>query len=92
MIFAAVFIAGWTMLRERSAWRRVWATGAVALVVFGVVFTATRVNLAQLHNELRFRGDAHTALEAVLRDPAVRRVLGDATFPQIRSSTSTTSR
>ena len=71
MVFAAVFIAGWTMLRERSAWRRVWATGAAALVIFGIVFTATRVNLEQLHNELRFRGDAHTALEAVLRDPAV---------------------
>jgi hypothetical protein len=71
MIFAAVFIAGATMLRERSAWRRIWATGALALVLFGVVFTATRVNLVQLRNELQFRGDAHTALKAVLRDPAV---------------------
>lgn len=71
MIFAAVFIAGATMLRERSAWRRVWATAAAALVIFGVVFTATRVNLVQLQNELRFRGDAHTALVSVLKDPAV---------------------
>jgi hypothetical protein len=71
MVFAAVFIAGWTMLRERSAWRRAWATAAAALVVFGIVFTATRVNLVQLRNELRFRGDAHTALVQVLRDPAV---------------------
>ncbi len=71
MVFAAVFIAGWTMLRERSAWRRLWATAAAALVVFGIVFTATRVNLEQLHNELRFRGDAHGALENVLKDPAV---------------------
>jgi hypothetical protein len=71
MVFAAVFIAGWTMLRERSAWRRLWATGAAALVIFGIVFTATRVNLDQLHTELRFRGDAHTALESVLRDRAV---------------------
>ncbi len=71
MIFAAVFIAGWTMLRERSAWRRVWAAAAAALVIFGVVFTATRVNLVQLQNELRFRGDAHTALVSVLKDPAV---------------------
>ncbi|MEA2156972.1 MAG: hypothetical protein QOE11_3112 [Solirubrobacteraceae bacterium] len=75
MIFAAVFIAGWTMLRERSAWRRLWATAAAALVVFGIVFTATRVNLDQLHNELSFRGDAHTALAGVLRDPAVVRGL-----------------
>jgi hypothetical protein len=71
MIFAGVFLGGWTMLRERSVPRRVWATGAAALVVFGIVFTATRVNLVQLQNELRFRGDAHTALVQVLRDPKV---------------------
>ena len=71
MIFAAVFIAGWTMLREGSAWRRMWAVAAAALVIFGVVFTATRVNLSTLDNELRFRGDAHAALEDVLHAPAV---------------------
>ncbi len=71
MIFAAAFLAGWTMLREDSRWRRVWAAGAAALVVFGIAFTATRVNLETLHNELRFRGDGHVALERVLRAPAV---------------------
>jgi len=71
MIFAAVFVAGWTMLREGTAWRRVWMAGAAALVLFGIVFTATRVNLNQLDNELRFRGDAHQALEQVLGAPAV---------------------
>ena len=45
MIFAAAFLAGWTMLREDSRWRRVWAAGAAALVVFGIAFTATRVTL-----------------------------------------------
>jgi len=71
MVFAAVFIGGWTMLRERSAPRRIWAGAAGALVVFGVVFTATHVNLNQLRNELQFRGDAHDALEQVLEAPAV---------------------
>jgi hypothetical protein len=71
MIFAAVFIAGWTMLREGSAWRRLWTLGAAALMIFGIVFTATRVNLNTLDNELRFRGDAHQALEQVLSAPAV---------------------
>ena len=75
MIFAAVFIAGWTMLERGTTWRRVWAAGALAIVVFGVVFTATRVNLTQLRNELRFRGDAHVALERVLDDPDVARAL-----------------
>lgn len=71
MVFAAVFIGGWTMLREGSIWRRLWAIAATALVVFGVVFTATRVNLNSLDTELRFRGDAHQALEQVLEAPAV---------------------
>jgi hypothetical protein len=71
MIFAAVFLAGWTMLREDSRWRRAWALAAAALVIFGIVFTATRVNLHQFDTELRFRGDAHQALEHVLSAPAV---------------------
>ncbi|MGI8728643.1 MAG: hypothetical protein ACR2LK_01355 [Solirubrobacteraceae bacterium] len=71
MIFAGVFLAGWTMLRRGSVLARVWAVGAVALVVFGVVFTVTRVNLTQLDNELRFRGEGHVALEQVLSAPAV---------------------
>jgi hypothetical protein len=49
--------------------------GAAALLIFGVVFTATRVNLTRLDNELNFRGDAHVALAQVLRDPAVARGL-----------------
>jgi hypothetical protein len=71
MVFAAVFLGGWTMLREGSLWRRIWMAGAVALVAFGIFFTVTRVNLHQLDNELRFRGDSHQALEQVLSDPAV---------------------
>ncbi len=75
MVFAAVFLAGWTMLRKGSTWRRLWAAAAGALLVLGVGFTATRVDLAQLHKELRFRGDAHAALEGVLRAPAVASAL-----------------
>ena len=75
MVFAAVFIGGWTMLEPGSGWRRAWMTGAAAVVVFGIVFTATRVNLVQLRNELQFRGDSHVALEQVLHDPAVTRAL-----------------
>jgi hypothetical protein len=71
MIFAAVFIAGWTMLEQGTWWRRMWALGALGLVLFGIVFTATRVNLNTLDTELRFRGDAHQALEQVLEAPAV---------------------
>jgi hypothetical protein len=72
MVFCAVALAGWTMLREGSWPRRLWALGAVLLVAYGVGFTATRVNVGQLDRELTFRGDAHAALHAVLDDPAVQ--------------------
>lgn len=72
MVFAAVSIAGWTMLRERTTLRRVWALGALALVAYGVFFTATRVNLSRLDNELTFRGTAHAALHDIVDDPKVR--------------------
>jgi hypothetical protein len=75
MVFAAVFLAGWTMLREGALWRRLWMAGAVALVAFGIFFTVTRVNLNQLDTELRFRGEAHQALEQVLSAPPVVRAL-----------------
>ena len=40
--------------------RTVWMVGAAAIVVFGVAFTATHLNLSRFDNELRFRGQAHT--------------------------------
>ena len=65
MVFAAVAIGGWTMLLPGRV-RTAWMVGAAAIVIFGVVFTATRLNLARFDNELRFRGQAHTDLTAVL--------------------------
>jgi len=75
MIFAAVALGGWTMLVQGSRLRRAWALGAAAIVLYGLVFTATRVNVGQFDNELRFRGSAHRSLEAVLGDRAVRQGL-----------------
>jgi hypothetical protein len=71
MVFAGVALAGWTML-ERGWLRTGWMGLAGLLVVYGVVFTATHVNLSRFQNELTFRGDAHAALEQVLGDPKVR--------------------
>jgi len=75
MIFAAVFIGGWTMLREGSGWRRIWAFAAAAVVVIGTAFTVTRVDLDTLDTELAFRSEAHVALNKVLHDPAVTKAL-----------------
>ena len=72
MVFAAVALAGWSMLREGTTLRRVWAAGAVVLVVYGAIFTAFRVNLKVFDNELRFRGQGHASLERLLRKDAVQ--------------------
>jgi hypothetical protein len=71
MVFAAVAIGGWTMLLPGKL-RTAWMIGAGVLVVFGVVFTATRLNFARFENELRFRGQAHHDLSEVLNDPRVK--------------------
>jgi hypothetical protein len=45
---------------------------AVLIVLGGVAYTATHLNLSRFDNELRFRGQAHTDLTEVLRDPKVK--------------------
>jgi hypothetical protein len=75
MLLCGVAVGGWTMLREGTLPRRVWAAGAGLLVVFGVAFTATRVNVERLDSELAFRGASHDALVELLRGPAVQRGL-----------------
>ncbi len=72
MLFAALALAGWTMLREDSRLRRVWAVAAGLVIVYGVVFTATRVNLDTFDNELNLRGATHASLEEILSNPRVQ--------------------
>jgi hypothetical protein len=71
MVLAAVSIGGWTMLLP--GWLRTgWMLAAVLVVVGGVAYTATHLNLSRFDNELRFRGQAHDDLTAVLKDPKVQ--------------------
>lgn len=65
MVFAAVTVGGFTMLRP-SRLRNIWMVLAVAAVAYAVVFTATRVNLTSLTSELERRGRSHEALVALL--------------------------
>ena len=71
MVFAGVALGGWTMLRTGRA-RTLWAVGSVALIIYGVAFTATRVNFSTFTNELIFRGDSHASLRTLLNNPKVR--------------------
>jgi hypothetical protein len=72
MLFAAVAIAGWTMLRPGTTLRRVWAGLAGAVVLYGVIFTVTHVTLSNFDEELVLRGDSHRSLVRLLDDPKVR--------------------
>lgn len=71
MVFAAVTIGGFTMLRP-SWLRTAWTVLALAVVAYGVVFTVTRVNLRNLTSELERRGRSHEALVALLDEVAGR--------------------
>jgi hypothetical protein len=83
MVFAGVALGGWTMLRDDLVWRKVWAVVALGIVVYGVAFTATRVNFHNFDAELRLRGDSHRSLVELLDKPEVRaaRHCGPVTTP-----------
>jgi hypothetical protein len=72
MVFAAVALAGWTMLQPGALLRRAWSLAAVGIVLYGVAFTATRVNLHVFDNQLQLRGHAHRVLVTLLDDHRVR--------------------
>jgi hypothetical protein len=72
MVFAAVALAGWTMLREGLLLRKLWAVAAAAIVIYGIAFTATRVSFHNFDGELKLRGNSHRSLVDLLDQPAVR--------------------
>jgi hypothetical protein len=71
MVFAAVAIGGWTMLRK-GRWRTAWMVAALVAVIGGGAFTATRINLTTFENELSFRAGSHDSLVQVLGSKAVQ--------------------
>jgi hypothetical protein len=72
MVFAAVTLTGWTMLREGLLIRKLWALAAAAIVIYGVAFTVTRVSFHNFDGELKLRGNSHRSLVDLLDQPAVR--------------------
>ena len=66
ILFAAVALAGWTMLERGTRARRVWTVAAGLVAAAGAVLTIVNLDLTKLDTELRFRGDAHAALHRAL--------------------------
>jgi hypothetical protein len=74
LVFAGVGLGGFTLL-EPSRLRTAWGVLAGLLVVGGVAFYATRLDLGHFDDELSFRGAAHRDLVRVLDSAPVRRGL-----------------
>jgi hypothetical protein len=75
MVFAAVALGGWSMLRNDSRVRTLWVAGALALAAYGVADAASTLDLNYATRELRFRRDSHNALTRLLSTDSVRRAL-----------------
>jgi hypothetical protein len=72
-LFAAVAVAGFTMLSPESRVRRAWAIAAAVGVAVGLGYTALYPpSLTRFDDELVFRGDAGRSLRALLASPRVR--------------------
>ncbi|WP_205698649.1 hypothetical protein [Conexibacter sp. SYSU D00693] len=86
MLFAAVALAGWTMLRSdgrAGLVRRAWMGLSVVVVAYGAIFTATHVQFGSFDRELDLRGATHSSLVALLDRPAVQdgRACGPVSVP-----------
>lgn len=75
LLFCAVAIGGWAMLRPKTALRRAWLLGATALVLYGGVSVATTLSLSSLRTTLAYHEDFHEGLVAALSNPRVHAAL-----------------
>ena len=75
LLFCAVSLGGWWMLRPGSWMRRVWIAGALALIAFGAASAATTLNLTSLKNTLAYHEEFHRGLADALRNRTVASTL-----------------
>ena len=68
MLLAAIALGGWSVLPHGRT-RTIWMTLSIVALVAGAGFTATRLSLKNVINELQFRGDARPTLAAALQNP-----------------------
>jgi hypothetical protein len=74
MVFAAVAIGGWSMLRSGVV-QWLWAGAAVAMVIGGTIYTTAHLRSRVFTENLSFRGDSHRSLVDLLEDSKVRAAL-----------------
>lgn len=74
MLFCAIAVGGWSLLPDGRT-RQLWKWSALAALAAGALFTGTRLNLNNVVNELRFRGEARPTLAEALTDRETQRAL-----------------
>ncbi len=72
LVFCALAIGGWSMLRPGTVARRVWMVAAALLVLYGGVSAARTLSLSSLRTTLADHEDFHEGLVAALHNPAVK--------------------
>jgi len=72
LLFCAVALGGWSMLRPGSALRRLWMLAAAALLIYGFSAAASTVNLSSLRTTLAYHEDFHKGLAVALANRSVK--------------------
>jgi hypothetical protein len=72
LLFCAVSLGGWAMLRPGSALRRVWIVGSAVLLAFGASQAVTTVSLSSLRTTLAYHEEFHKGLALALANPSVK--------------------
>jgi hypothetical protein len=75
IVFAAFALGGWSLLVPGTWWRRAWILVAIGVIVYAIVFTATRWKPNTFVNDLQYRGQSQKALVSLLETPSVKRAM-----------------
>jgi hypothetical protein len=72
LVFCALVLGGWSMLRRGSRLRRAWIALAAVLVAYGAATVASTLSLTSLRNTLAYHNDFHAGLATALHSPTVQ--------------------
>jgi hypothetical protein len=72
LLFCALVLGGWSMLRRGSWLRRAWIALAAVLLAYGAVTVANTLSLTSLRNTLAYHNDFHAGLATALHSPRVQ--------------------
>jgi len=75
LVFAAVALGGWSMLKRGSRLRLAWMAGAAALVLYGAANVLSTFHVSELSTTMAYHEDFHQGLARALANGQVKRAL-----------------